>query len=91
MEKDIESYLREQAKKKGGLALKFVTPGFTGVMDRIGLFPGGKVIFIETKNTGLKVRPGSRQDYVRKQFKALGLKVYEANSKEQIKQILDDI
>lgn len=88
MEKDLETYLRKKAKEKGGLALKFVSPGFTGVMDRICLFPGGVVIFIETKNTGLKVKPGSRQDYVRRQFKTLGLNVYEANSKKEIDEIL---
>ena len=88
MEKDLEKYLRVKCKSKGGLALKFVSPGFTGVMDRIVLLPEGKVIFIETKNTGLKVKPGSRQNYVRKQFKALGLNVYEANSKKQIDEIL---
>ena len=91
MEKDFEQYLRKQMKIKGGLALKFVSPGFTGVMDRICLFPGGLIIFIETKNTGLKVRKGSRQDYVRRQFQNLGMKVYEANSKMEIDKILNGL
>jgi hypothetical protein len=91
MEKDIEVYLRTETKKLGGLALKFVSPGFTGVMDRIVLLPGGIVLFVETKDTGLKVKKGSRQDFVKRQFIKLGMKVYEANSKEQIKKILNDL
>ena len=35
MEKDIESYLRKRVTAAGGLALKLVCPGFTGVPDRL--------------------------------------------------------
>ena len=54
MEKDIESYLRKRVTAAGGLALKLVCPGFTGVPDRLILFPGGHVCFAELKDTGQK-------------------------------------
>lgn len=44
MEKDIESYLRKRVKAAGGLALKLVCPGCTGVPDRLILLPGGNHI-----------------------------------------------
>lgn len=49
MEKHIEKRLREAVKKKGGLALKLVCPGFTGITDRLVLMPGGRLIFVELK------------------------------------------
>lgn len=89
MEKDIEQYLRLETKKRGGLALKFVSPGFNGVPDRLILFPGAIIVFAETKDTGKKLRP--RQDYVKRQFEALGFRVEKIDSKQQAKNFLDEI
>lgn len=74
LEKDIESKLRKPIKELGGLCLKFETPGFTGVPDRILLLPGGRVVFVETKQPGKKER--KRQEYVQAQLRALGFTVY---------------
>lgn len=41
MEKAVEAYLRKCVKAAGGLALKLVSPGQTGVPDRLILMPGG--------------------------------------------------
>jgi len=84
-EKHIETYLRDQVKKKGGLALKFVSPGFSGVMDRIILLPGGKIIFVETKAPGKKLR--ARQAFVKRQFEALGFTVLVIDSKDKVNEI----
>ena len=43
MEKTIESYLRRRVRDAGGLALKFICPGWTGVPDRSILMPGARV------------------------------------------------
>lgn len=49
LEKEIEKALREMVERHGGLCLKWVCPGWSGVPDRIILLPGGRIIFAETK------------------------------------------
>lgn len=49
LEKDIEQKLTTMVNKHGGLCLKWVCPGWSGVPDRIILLPGGRVVFVETK------------------------------------------
>ena len=58
LEKDIETKLRKMVEAHGGLCLKWVCPGWSGVPDRIILLPGGHVIFAETKRPkGGKLSP----------------------------------
>lgn len=42
-EKETEKYLRDEIKKMGGAAYKFVSPGNAGVPDRLVCLPGGKI------------------------------------------------
>ena len=51
-ESEIEKYLVGQVRGMGGLALKFVSPGHSGVPDRIIILPGGVVGFLELKTPG---------------------------------------
>lgn len=74
LEKEIERKLKSPIKKLGGLCLKFETPGYTGVPDRIILLPGGIVRFVETKAPGKKER--KRQILVHGVFRKLGFVVY---------------
>lgn len=78
MEKAVEQYLRQQVKKVGGLALKLVCPGWTGVPDRLILMPGGRAYFAETKDLGKKPRP--RQKYVHRVLQRLGFTVFVPDS-----------
>jgi Holliday junction resolvase len=89
LESIIERRLVKEVKKRGGLAMKFVSPGLDGVPDRLILFPGGRLVFIEVKAPGKKMRPlqVKRAD----QLKALGFKVYCIDSSEMIGGILDEI
>lgn len=58
LERDIERDLVGMVKRRGGLCLKWVCPGFAGVPDRIILLPGARIIFAETKRpTGGRVAP----------------------------------
>ena len=43
LEKDIERKLVDMVKRHGGLCLKWVCPGWSGVPDRIVLLPPGKI------------------------------------------------
>lgn len=56
-EKQIEEYLRKCVKAIGGKAYKFISPGNDGVPDRLVCLPGGRVIFVELKAPGEKLRP----------------------------------
>lgn len=49
LEKEIERRLTAMVRSHGGLCLKWVCPGWSGVPDRILLLPGGRVVFVETK------------------------------------------
>lgn len=53
-EKDIEKYLRDEIKAIGGRAYKFVSPGNSGVPDRMVCLPGGRIAFVELKAPGKK-------------------------------------
>ena len=88
-EKVIEHKLLTEVKKIGGLALKFVSPGFDGMPDRIVLLPGGKIGFVEVKAPGKKPRP--LQIARHKSLMKLGFSVYVIDSVEQIGAILDEI
>lgn len=48
-ERDVERVLCERAKKMGGKAFKWTSPGNDGVPDRIIILPGLPPIFVELK------------------------------------------
>jgi len=81
----IETNLIKVTKAQGGKCWKFVSPGTAGVPDRICLFPGGRVVFVETKATGKKARP--LQEKRHNELRALGFTVLVIDSKEQIHEI----
>ena len=56
-EKQLEYLFLTEVKRVGGLALKFVSPGFAGVPDRLVLIPDGKIGFVEVKAPGQHPRP----------------------------------
>ena len=88
-EKQIEQKLVKAVKAKGGLAPKFVSPGFDGVPDRIVLLPRGRIAFVELKAKGRKMRP--LQVRRKRQLESLGFSVYCIGSPEQIGGVLDEI
>ena len=88
-EKSTEQKLVKAVKSKGGLAPKFVSPGFDGVPDRIVLLPRGRIAFIELKAKGRKMRP--LQVRRKRQLESLGFSVYCIDSPDQIGGILDEI
>lgn len=81
-EKTLERKLVEAVKATGGIAPKFVSPGFDGMPDRLVLLPLGKIGFVEVKRHGEKPRPlqESRHGMLRR----LGFKVFVIDSIEQI-------
>ena len=88
-EKQIEQKLVKAVKAKGGLCLKFVSPSFDGMPDRLILLPDGKIAFAELKAPGKKPRP--LQIARHKTLMSLGFRVFIIDSTEQIKTILDEM
>lgn len=73
-EKQIEQSLVKAVKNMGGIAPKFVSPGFDGMPDRIVLLPHGLMAFVEVKTPGKK--PRSLQVSRHGLLRHLGFKVY---------------
>ena len=88
-EKQVEKKLVEAVRKRGGLCLKFISPGLAGVPDRIVLLPGGHMAFAELKTPGGKPRP--LQAVRGGQLRALGFRVYVIDRIDQIGGVLDEI
>lgn len=88
-EKATEAKLVKAVKSMGGLAPKFVSPGFDGVPDRLVLLPKGKIAFIELKAEGKELRP--LQVRRKRQLEKLGFSVYCIDRPEQIGGILNEI
>ena len=55
-EKEVEQKLVKTVRKAGGFCIKFTSPGFDGVPDRLVLLPKGRIAFIELKAPGKKPR-----------------------------------
>lgn len=88
-ESTIERKLVTEVKKRGGLAVKFLSPSFDGMPDRLVLLPGGSLAFVELKAPGKNLRP--LQELRARQLAALGFRVYCIDSKEKIGGVLDAI
>lgn len=88
-EKSIEQKLRTETKKMGGWAVKFSSPGLDGMSDRLVLFPGGKLGFVELKAPGKKMRP--LQEKRKRTLEELGFLVFCVDSKEMIGGVLHEI
>lgn len=88
-EKEIELYFVKKVKALGGMAIKFVSPGMTGLPDRIMLLPFGRIVFVELKAPGKKPRP--LQINMMMRLSALGFKCYVADTKETVDAVIGEI
>lgn len=88
-EKEIEQKLVDTVKKHGGICPKFVSPGFSGMPDRIVLLPKGKFAFVELKAPNKKPRP--LQVVRHKLLMGLGFRIYVIDGMEQVGGVIDEI
>lgn len=88
LEKSIENVLREEVERQGGMCLKWTCPGHRGVPDRMILFPGGIIAFVELKRPGAKVKAGGLQEWWRQRLVEFGFRCYEVSTAEQAKSIV---
>lgn len=87
-EKLIEKKLTDKVKGVGGWAIKLLPTFIRGLPDRICLFPKGRVVFVETKTTGQKVRKIQEAMHIR--LRLLGFKVLVIDSTKQIEELIQE-
>lgn len=89
-EKQIEKYLVKKIKAEKGLCLKFESPGYTGVPDRIIILKNKPVAFVELKRP-VGGRYSARQKLVERDFNKLGQKVYKVKNKEDVDKLVEEL
>lgn len=88
-EKDIEHGLVKAVKAVHGLCIKFTSPGYDGVPDRMVLLPKGRMAFVELKAPGKK--PRALQIRRMKQLRNLGFSCFVVDNMDMIGGVIDEI
>lgn len=89
LEKEIEHQLVMETGWRGGKAVKFVSPSYSGMPDRLVLLPDGKMAFVEVKAPGKKPRLLQKKRHA--MLRRMGYQVFILDAKEEVSQILDEI
>ena len=88
-ENEVETYLDDQVKLRGGATRKFVSPGHAGVADRLLFMPGGQLWIVEVKTwDGHESGPQSRE---RKRMLKLGFRAHIVYGKEDVDLLMEEI
>ena len=88
-EKLIERKLVAGVKKARGMAIKFTSPFFTGMPDRVVLLRNGEVRFAEIKTTGQQLSP--RQKIVKEQLERMNIRVDVIDDEQSLSKFLKEI
>lgn len=88
-EKVVERKLVELVKINGGMCIKLLCDQLIGLPDRMCLFPGHKIVFVELKTTGQK--PKRIQMYMHNKLRALGFRVEVIDTVESVVNFVDNI
>ncbi len=87
-EKLLEKKLREAIKKLGGWCIKLVAVHISGIPDRLCLFPGGRLVFVELKGTSKK--PTKIQLTIHRRLIQMGFQVEVIDSSEKIDKLISE-
>ncbi len=87
-ESEIEEILKNEVRKLGGRAFKWVSPGNDGVPDRIVIFPDKPPVFVELKTDTGKL--SAVQAVQIKRLKALGQAVEVVKGINGLSQFFQD-
>ena len=87
-EKSTEAFLRDEIKALGGRSYKWVSPGCSGVPDRIVILPNGRIFFVELKSEGRK--SSAQQKKRQAELRALGCNVYaDIDTKAKVREVIE--
>lgn len=81
-EREIERYLVMRIAQVGGKALKFVSPSYSGMPDRLLLLPDGKVAFVEVKAP--RQTPRRLQEHRIAMLRQMGQQVFVVDTKRAV-------
>lgn len=82
-EKRVEQVLGWEVKNLGGWSVKLL-PSVSGLPDRMVLFPGGRLIFVETKAPTGTVAP--HQTVIHNRLRQLGFEVVVLASTDAVRE-----
>lgn len=86
-EKTLERSLKNSVEVKlKGWCLKLPSAHITGLPDRLCLFPGGRILFVELKTTGKS--PREIQLFIHNKLRSLGFRVEVVDTSEQIEKLI---
>lgn len=88
-ESQIEARLVQGVKARGGMCIKFTSPGMPGVPDRIVITPAGRVCFVELKTE--IGRLASIQKWVISEMQKRGADVRVIKGPEAVKEFLEEV
>lgn len=87
-EKLVERKLAEGVKALGGMCIKLLCNHMIGLPDRLCLFPGCRLAFVELKTTGEK--PKRIQLYIHERLRNLGFRVEVIDTVQGVKDFIKD-
>lgn len=88
-EKLVERKLVELVKANKGMCIKLLCDQLIGLPDRLCLFPGHKIVFVELKTTGQK--PKRIQTFMHNKLRALGFRVEVIDTVEGVNKFINSI
>ena len=87
-EHELEDWACTRFATAGHVCLKFISPGFPGVPDRVLLTAGGKVAFLEFKAPMMK--PRRAQPAVLAMLRKLGFRAEVIDTRSQVERLLQE-
>ena len=88
-EKIVERRLVEEIKKLNGMCLKFVSPGNSGVPDRLIILPDGRIVFAELKTDAGRL--SKIQVHIINEMKKRGADVRVLYGVKDVKAFIDEV
>lgn len=88
-ESSLERRLVREVRAIGGIASKWVSPGNSGVPDRIVILPDGLTVYVEMKAPGKPLEPLQRK--WAKTLRGLGHRVYKIDSNDDIDRFIAEV
>jgi len=86
-EESVEIYLVERVEALGGECWKWTSPGRQGVPDRICMFPGEHIFFVETKAPkGSRMQPAQPRRH--RDLRAMDFRVYVPKTRGEVDLLL---